>query len=240
VIEKHLLKLRARGDVSDEEEAVLRDLVSETKPVAAKTTIIRAGDVLAVSTLLLEGLMCRYKDLRNGQRQITEMHVAGDFVDLHSFALKRLDHNIMALTACRIAIVPHERLTRLTEDHPHLTRMYWFSTNLDAAIHREWELSLGRRSALSRTAQFFCELHVRLGLVGLADRSGYPLGITQIDLAECLGMTAVHINRTLKELREQGVVEFRHGRVAIGDLDELRRVAEFDPAFLYLERRPHR
>jgi CRP-like cAMP-binding protein len=152
--------------------------------------------------------------------------------------LKRLDHNIMALTACRIAIVPHERLTRLTEEHPHLTRMYWFSTTLDAAIHREWELSLGRRSALSRTAQFFCEMHVRLGLVGLADRSGYPLGITQIDLAECLGMTSVHINRTLKELREQGVVEFRRGRVAIGDLDGLRRVAEFDPAFLYLERKP--
>jgi CRP-like cAMP-binding protein len=239
VIEKHLLKLRARGDVSDEEEAVLRGLVSEIRSVPAKTTIIHAGDVLAVSTLLLEGLMCRYKDLSNGQRQITEMHVAGDFVDLHSFTLKRLDHNIMALTACRIAIVPHERLTRLTEEHPHLTRMYWFSTNLDAAIHREWELSLGRRSALSRTAQFFCELHVRLGLVGLADRTGYPLGITQIDLAECLGMTSIHINRTLKELREQDVVEFRRGRVAIGDLDALRRIAEFDPAFLYLERKPH-
>jgi CRP-like cAMP-binding protein len=239
VIEKHLLKLRARGDVSDGEEAVLRGLVSETRSVAAKTIIIHAGDVLAVSTLLLEGLMCRYKDLSNGQRQITEMHVAGDFVDLHSFTLKRLDHNIMALTACRIAIVPHERLTRLTEEHPHLTRMYWFSTNLDAAIHREWELSLGRRSALSRTAQFFCELHVRLGLIGLADRSGYPLGITQIDLAECLGMTSIHINRTLKELREQGVVEFRRGRVAIGDLDALRRIAEFDPAFLYLERKHH-
>jgi CRP-like cAMP-binding protein len=84
VIEKHLLKLRARDDVSDEEEAVIRDLVSETRSVTAKTTIIHAGEVLAVSTLLLEGLMCRYKDLSNGQRQITEMHVAGDFVDLHS------------------------------------------------------------------------------------------------------------------------------------------------------------
>src|SRR4051812_41828248 len=113
MIEKHLLKLRARDEVSDEEERVLRALVSETREVAGKVTIIRPGQPLSTSTLLLEGLMCRYKDLSEGQRQITELHVAGDFVDLHSFTLKRLDHSIMALTPCRIAVVPHERLRAL-------------------------------------------------------------------------------------------------------------------------------
>ena len=238
MIDKHLRKLRARDDISVEEERVIREAAGIAHEVAARKTIIRAGDLLSSSTLLLDGLMCRYKDLRNGERQITELHVAGDFVDLHSFTLKRLDHNIMTLTPCRIALVPHERLTRITEQHPHLARIYWFTTNLEAAIHREWELSLGRRTALSKTAHLLCELQVRLGLVGLADDSGYDLRLTQIDLAECLGLTAVHVNRTLRQLREQGLVAVTKGRVEIHDHAGLRKVAEFDPAYLYLERRP--
>jgi CRP-like cAMP-binding protein len=236
MIEKHLMRLRARDDVSAEEEKAVRDAISETRRVPAKTVIIHAGQLLSASTLLLDGLVCRYKDLRNGQRQITELHVAGDFVDLHGFSLKRLDHNIMALTPCHIAIVPHRGLNLITERHPHLARIYWFSTNLDAAVHREWMLSLGRRSALSKVAHLFCELHVRLGLVGLTDQTGYDLALTQIDLAECVGMTPVHVNRLLRDLREQGAVEFGKGRVTIGDLNLLRRIAEFDPAYLYLER----
>ena len=238
MIDKHLRKLRARDEVSAEEERVIREAAGIAHEVAARKTIIRAGELLSNSTLLLDGLMCRYKDLRNGERQITELHVAGDFVDLHSFTLKRLDHNIMALSPCRIALVPHERLTRITEEHPHLARIYWFTTNLDAAIHREWELSLGRRTALSKTAHLLCELQVRLGLVGLADDSGYDLRLTQIDLAECLGLTAVHVNRTLRQLREQHLVTLNKGRVEILDRAGLRKAAEFDPAYLYLEPRP--
>jgi CRP-like cAMP-binding protein len=235
MIEKHLMKLRARGEVSAGEEQVLRSLPLDTRKVTAKATFIRAGERLTTSTLLLDGLMCRYKDLRDGQRQVTELHVAGDFADLHSFTLKRLDHNIMALTQCRVAIVPHDRLKRLTEEQPHLTRLYWFTTNLDAAIHREWEVSLGRRNALSRIAHLFCELQTRLSLVGLADDTGYDLRLTQTDLAECTGLTSVHVNRILRELREQHIVEFRSGRVRLNDLPQLKRIAEFDPEFLYLE-----
>jgi CRP-like cAMP-binding protein len=237
VIEAHLSKLRARDELSEEEERAIRGAVSEVREFPADKTIIRAEQELSVSTLLLDGLMCRYKDLRDGQRQITELHVAGDFADLHSMTLKRLDHNVMTLTPCRAAIVPHDRLKAITEQHPHLTRVYWFSTNMDAAIHREWAVSLGRRAALSRVAHLFCELYVRLGIVGLADDTGYALGLTQTDLAECLGLTSVHINRTLKELRERGLVEFRGGRVTIHDRAGLERVAEFNPSYLYLERR---
>jgi len=183
-------------------------------------------------------MMCRYKDLANGARQITELHVAGDFVDLHSFTLKRLDHNIMAMTPCTIATVDHSDLKRITEESPHLTRVYWFTTNLDAAVHREWELSLGRRTAISRTAHLFCELHVRLGIVGLADDNGFDLALTQVDLAECLGMTAVHMNRTLRDLRDQNIVEFRSRRVVIGDLAQMRRTAEFSTEYLYLDKEP--
>ena len=230
--------LRARDELGAEEEQAIRDSVSEIREYRADKIVIRAGEVLDHSSLLLSGIASRYKDLRNGQRQITQLHLAGDFADLHSFTLKRLDHNVMALTPCVFAIVPHETLKEITRKYPHLTRVYWFATNLDAAIHREWALSLGRRSAISRVAHLLCELRVRLSLVGLADETGYDLPLTQTDLAESLGLTSIHINRTLRELREQGVVAFRSGRVDISDLASLEKVAEFDACYLYLERRP--
>lgn len=235
MIDRHFLKLRARDTVGPEEEQAIRDSVAEVRTLPADHTIIRAGDLLTFSTMLLDGIMCRYKDLSDGQRQITALHVAGDFVDLHSFTLKRLDHNIMTLTPCRVGIVPHEGLEKITERLPHLTRLYWFSTNVDAALHREWELSLGRRTAISRLAALFCEMNLRMQLVGLSDGESYDLPLTQTDLAECVGLTSIHVNRTLKELREQGLVQFRSGRVTITDWDGLQRVAEFDPAYLYLE-----
>lgn len=238
MIEAHLLKLRARDTLSDEEERAIRGAIGEVRDVPADRTIIRAGDELNVSVMLLDGILCRYKDLRDGSRQISELHVAGDFADLHGFTLKRLDHSILALTRCRIALAPHEQIATITAEHPHLARLWWFTTNMDAAIHREWVLSLGRRSALSRLAHLFCELRVRLQIVGLADDAGYALALTQTDLAECLGLTPVHINRTLRELRTRGLVEFRGGRVSILDLKGLERAAEFDPSYLYLERRP--
>jgi len=238
MIDAHLLKLKARDTLSKAEEQAIREAIGEVREVPADRTIIRAGEELSVSALLIEGILCRYKDLRDGGRQISELHVAGDFADLHGFTLKRLDHNVMALTRCRIALVPHDRLTRITAEHPHLARLWWFTTNMDAAIHREWVLSLGRRSALSRLAHLFCELNVRLGVVGLADEGGYALDLTQVDLAECLGLTSVHVNRVLRELRERGLVAFRGGRVTILDRAALERVAEFDPSYLYVERRP--
>lgn len=238
MIEAHLRKLRARDDVSADEEAAIRAAIGEVREVPADTTLIRAGDLLGHSVMLLDGFLCRFKDLRDGSRQISELHVAGDFADLHGFTLKRLDHSVMALTRCRVALVPHERIRAITEAHPHLARLWWFTTNMDAAIHREWVLSLGRRSALARVAHLFCELRVRLAVVGFADERGYALPLTQTDLAECLGLTAVHVNRVLRELREAGLVEFRGRRVTIHDLRGLERAAEFDPGYLYLEPQP--
>jgi len=238
MIDKHLMKLRVRDAISAEEEATLRAAIGDVVSYPAHHTFVTAGQELDNSTILLDGLICRYKDLSAGQRQITGLHVPGDYPDLHSFTLKHLDHNVMALTPCRIVLVPHEKLKAITEQHPHLTRMLWFMTNLDAAIHREWEVSLGRRNAIERTAHLFCELEVRLGIVGLVDAGSFALPITQTDLAECLGLTSVHVNRVLKELRESGLVEFRGGKVTITDLPGLRRIAEFDPAYLYLDRRP--
>jgi CRP-like cAMP-binding protein len=238
MIEKALLKLKARDTMTLEEERVLGDAVARTQEVASDKVVVRAGEELHVSILLLEGLMCRYKDLRNGQRQIMELHVPGDFVDLHSFLLKRLDHNVMSLVPSRIALVPHDNLTAITERHPHLARLLWLTTLIDAAIHREWLVSLGRRSAIARIAHFFCEMHVRLDVVELGDPAGFPLDITQTDLAECLGLTSVHVNRTLKQLRNAELAVFRDGRVDILNPTGLKRTAEFQPDYLQIERRP--
>ena len=233
-----LLKLRVRDLIGREEEEVLRASVAEIREHPAGRAIVRSGMTLSASTLLVDGIVCRYKDLADGQRQIMELHVAGDFVDLHGFLLKRLDHNIGTMTPVRIAHVPHDALRGITETHPHLGRMLWFSTLLDAAIHREKILSIGRRSAVARIAHIFCELLVRLRLVGLADETGYPLPLTQADLADVTGLTSVHVNRMLKKLRDEKLLTFRGGRVEIRDWEGLQRVAEFDPTYLHLERRP--
>lgn len=233
----HLRKLRKRDEISAAEEAAIEDAISEVRSLPADIVAIREGQELDVSTLLLTGWMGRTKMMATGERQITELHVAGDFADLHSFTLKRLDHDVVTLSDCTIGVVPHQRLQDISERHPHLTRVYWFMTNLDASITREWALSLGRRSALQRMANLFCELFVRLEIVGLTDGCTYEFPLTQRELSECLGLTGVHVNRTLQELRRRELIEVESKRVTIRNLPALQAVAEFDPAYLYLERR---
>jgi CRP-like cAMP-binding protein len=237
-LERALQKLRARDILSAEEERVFVESIGEIRVVPAHRTIIRSGTTLTHSTLLLDGFACRYKDLSDGERQIQEIHVSGDYVDLHGFLLKTLDHHVGALSDVRIALVPHESLRTITEEHPHLSRMLWFSTLLDAAIHRERILSIGRRNAASRIAHLLCELYLRLQVTGLAGELRYKLPVTQTDIADASGLTPVHVNRMLKRLRDDGLLTFRTGEVVIHDWDRLLREAEFDPAYLHLERRP--
>jgi CRP-like cAMP-binding protein len=193
---------------------------------------------LSECNLLIDGLVCRYKDLSDGQRQIMELHVSGDFIDLHSFLLKRLEHNVGALTPVRLAVVPHDRVRTITEDHPHLARMLWFSTLLDAAIHRERILSVGRRSAIARIAHLLCEIYMRLEIVGLARDHRFQLPLTQTDVADASGLTSVHVNRMLRKLRNDELLTYRAGEVVIHDWERLTQVAEFSASYLYLERRP--
>ena len=233
-----LLKLRARDLLSDEEAKALGETIAEVRELAPGKIIARAGVTLSECTLLIEGYVCRYRDLADGQRQIMEVHVPGDFLDLHSFLLKQLDHNVGSMTPVRYAAVPHEAIRRLTETQPHLSRILWFSTLLDAAIHREKILSIGRRSALARIAHLFCELYIRLEVAGLAADHRYALPLTQADLADSTGLTSVHVNRMLKRLRQDGLLTFRSGEVVIHDFDALERLAEFDAGYLHLERRP--
>lgn len=236
MIDVHLKKLRRRIEISSEEEKAIRGLVAETRRVRADEILVRAGEELNTSLMLLNGWLARAKDLPGGERQVTELHVAGDFADLHGFTLKHLDHDVLAMSDCTIAVVPHERLQDLTDRHPRLARVYWFMTNIDAAIHREWALSLGQRSAISRMAHLFCELHVRLDVVGLTSHRGYDFPLTQRELSECLGLTVVHANRTIQELRRRSLIELENRQLTILDRRGLEGVAQFDPTYLYLDR----
>ncbi|MFL6744837.1 MAG: Crp/Fnr family transcriptional regulator [Sphingomicrobium sp.] len=237
MITVHLKKLRKRVELSADEERAIRGVVAETRSIPADHIVVRSGQELSSSTMLLSGWMARYKDLPSGERQVTELHVAGDFTDLHGFTLKCLDHDVMAMSDCTVAIVPHDRLREVTEKYPRLARLYWFESNVDAAIHREWALSLGQRSAISRMAHLFCEMYERLDVVGRTDGNGYEFPLTQRELSECLGLTVVHVNRTLQALRRQGLVELENRQLRIHDRRGLEGVAEFDRSYLYLDRR---
>jgi len=238
MITVHLKKLRRRAELDPEEELAIRNAVTETREIRADQILVRSGQLLTESMLLLRGWLARSKGLSGGERQFTELHVPGDFPDLHGFTLKRLDHDVLALSDCTIGVVPHERLRDITERHPRLARIYWMSTNVDAAIHREWALSLGRRSAIARMAHLFCELYERLDMVGATQGDSYEFPLTQRELAECLGLTVVHANRTVQEIRRRNLIGLANRRLTILDRDRLKGLAEFDPSYLYLERRP--
>ncbi len=227
------LKLRKRAELTGEEEKALEATVSEVRTLPRNSVIVRAHTRLSNSTMLTEGFVCRYRYLPDGKRQILAIHVPGDFIDLHSFMLKELEHDMAALTRVKLSIVPHGELRRITETMPRLGRLLWLSTLLDAAMHREWIMSLSR-SATGRVAHLLCELQVRLEVVGLADHGGYPLPLTQIDIADATGLTSVHVNRVLRQLRDAGIVDLRNRHVTILDLDRLRDEAEFDSSYLYL------
>ena len=132
--------------------------------------------------------------------------------------------------------MPHDRIREITDRYPRLARIFWFSTNMDAAIQRELALSLGQRSAISRMAHLFCELYVRLEVVGKVSEGGYEFPLTQRELSECLGLTVVHANRTLQELRRRGLIELGNRQLTIRDRRGLEGIAEFDPSYLYLDR----
>lgn len=218
-----------------EERAALESAATGTRQVAARATLLRQGDQLSQSTLLVDGLMGRYLDDRQGSRQLIALHVPGDFVDLHAFPLTYLDHDVGALTNVTVASFSHRALREAVDRQPSLWMKLWFSTMLDAAMHRQWVFRLGRLDAFSRLANFMCELYLRLAAVGIASEDGFPLPLTQTDIAEMCGLTHIHVNRVLRQLREERLLEFRGGQVTIYDRKELERRGQFDPAYLYLD-----
>lgn len=237
-IERLLLKLGARDTVSEAEKEALSATVERVRTYEPGEIVVPEGVVQTNSQLLVSGVAARAKLLPDGQRQITEIHIDGDFVDLHSFGLKKLEHDVIALSPLSMAMVPHVRLMTVTENWPHLTRLLWLSTLIDAAIHREWIVSAGRRTAIEQVAHLCCEMMIRYRIVGLGQGDRCPLPLTQNQLADCCGLTVVHVNRVVQDLRAQGLVEWRQGTLAILDFERLAALAQFDPSYLVLDHIP--
>ncbi|SFP60904.1 Crp/Fnr family transcriptional regulator [Sphingomonas rubra] len=230
---KRFLRGRRGGNIAPDDLAALEAAAQGEQTYRSRAIVVRAGSPVTNSTLLLEGFMCRYMDDRAGHRQLVAIHVPGDFVDLHGFPMGWLDHDIGTIGSVRVANWAHSALEEVLEHRPRLTRMMWFSTLLDAAMHREWVFRLGRLDAIGRVAHLLCELEVRLDMVGLAENGRYHLPLTQADLAEACGLTGVHVNRVLRSLRERELLLFRNNEVTILDKAALRALAEFDPMYLY-------
>jgi len=226
---------RGRQRMSADERRVLEEASCAVKDYPARHHLVRRGEPIVMSMMLVEGYVTRYMDDREGYRQLVSVHVPGDFVDLHGFPTGRLDHDIGTLGPVRMALFDHQTLVGITERYPELTRFLWFATLTDAAMHREWIFRLGRLGADGRLAHFFCELYARLAMVGLAADGAFDLPLTQPDLAEACGLTGVHVNRTLRSLREEGLLVFRNGRVEILDHRGLCARAEFESDYLYAD-----
>ena len=229
-------RLRQRDELSLEEQQAITAAADERIVYSAGQDLVCEGSRPKRSLLVISGYTCRYRLNAGGDRQLTAIHIPGDFVDLHSFLVKEMDHSVGALTSCAVITFPHERLVRVTERHPHLTRLLWLLTLLDGAIHREWLVGMGGLSALQRTAHLLCEMYVRLEAVDLARDRRFSFPITQSALADAIGISTVHINRVLQELRHRDLITWDGGDVLIHDWVALATAAEYDDRYLHLVR----
>ena len=218
--------------MSDDERELVEDLIETEDMLAGGDLIARRGVECSSSTILIEGFAIRVIE-RGGEPHIVGMQVPGDFIDLQGFALKRLDHDIYTLGPARVGRVSHARLQRVIGEQPHLARLLWFSTLLDAAIHREWICKLEELSAAQRVAHVFCEICRRLEMVGIDAHRGFSLPLTQAQLASMCGTTAVHMSRALRRLRNETGASFRHGRLELPDPAALAAFCDYDASYLY-------
>lgn len=231
-----ILYLKRRDDLSTDEEMVLRSLPWRVKNWPAASEIVREGQKMQESSLQLSGFTARVGHVASGDRQITGLHIPGDFIDLHSLLLKVMDHSIITLTPCSTASIDHAVLQRLSATHPHLSRMLMMTIAIDAAVQRAWIVDLGRHLASKHMARIFCELFKRLETVGLTAGSSFELPLTQVMFADVLGLSIVHTNRSLQQLRSRGWLEWSDKTAYIHDWASLAEFAGFDPLYLNLQR----
>jgi CRP-like cAMP-binding protein len=227
-------KLEHFTQLSPAEKDALEKLMGErVRRIAAREDLLREGSKAEYVCLILSGWACRYRTLEDGRRQITAFLVPGDLSDPDESILRAMDHSIGALTRVTCADISREAIERVTGAHPRLSKALRWERLVTAAIQREWTVSLGQRSAFERVAHLLCELFLRLHAVGLVEANRCELPPTQAELAEATGLSAVQVNRTLQELRRQGLILLRGRELAIPNLKALQSAAQFNPNYLH-------
>lgn len=232
-IELLIRKLEQFGRLSFDERQVLENVPIDVQKIDTGRDLRRDGQRSSHCLLLLDGMVCRYRTMQDGRRQIMSFHFPGDILDLSSLLLGRLDHDIEALTPLEVAPIPHATVLGWITHEPGLGRLLWQDTLVDAAVFREWVVNLGQRSAYTRTAHLLCEMAARLQAVGLAPDQTCTLPVTAAELADATSLSIVHINRVLQELRSKGLVEARGRTLVLLDRDGLRHAGGFDPGYLH-------
>jgi len=230
-----LRRLEAIAEPTAEEWLVLSSLPGTIKEYRAHQDIVRVGERPSVVCLMLEGMTCRYKVSADGKRQIMSFHIRGDIPDLQSLFIDTMDHSLAALVNSTVLAIPHEKMCSIVDNYPRIAHLLWRETLIDAALFREW-IVMRDRPAYARVAHLLCEQFLRMQAVGLASVNTCPLPITQVQIGEALGLSNVHVNRTLMELRGQELIVLENGTLTIPDWDRLREAGEFDPLYLHLRR----
>lgn len=225
-------RLLLRSTLSEAEQAAILSLPGRIVRVPACHEIILPGQHTDHSCMIVSGLGARFDMMADGRRQIVAFHLPGDLCDLHSVPVPTSGWGLEALSGATLLLVPHAALRRVAQD-PVIAMAFWRDTVTDGSILAKWAANLGRKQAVPRLAHLFCEMGVRMEQVGLGSRTDYDLPATQAQLADALGLTAVHLNRTLKALRDEGAT-FSGKRVRIDDWASLTHLAEFDPVYLLL------
>ena len=228
-------KLEQFTKLSSDDKQALSSAASMQRRFGARIDIISEGDASHHVNLILEGWACRYKQLDDGRRQIVSLFVPGDLCDEHIHVLREMDHSIATLSPVKVAEIPRPMLGQITETHPRLAKALWWNTLVTAAIQREWTVSLGQRTATERLGHLLCELFVRLRGVGLTEGNSCPLPLTQSELGEVLGLSNVHVNRTVQELRRSELIVLKGGRLTIPDFAVLQAASLFNPNYLHLD-----
>lgn len=221
-------------ELTDEERTALGSVPMQAAELAANEDVVRERDRPSRSFVLLDGFLATYKVTSDGKQQTLSFHVVGDMPDLQSLHLGALDNTVGTLTACKLGFIAHDALRELCRAHPRLAHVLWRSSLIDGAIYREWLLNIGRREAYARMAHLFCEFTVRLDVVGRVKDRGCALPIKQAHIADAMGLSPVHVNRTMQALRGDGLLAWERGRLTVLDWAGLKRAGQFDPAYLHL------
>jgi len=225
-------KLSHFAPLSEGDRQVLDRLSANDEHFAANVDIVGEGQLPRSVFLLKEGVAIRYRALSNGKRQIITFLIPGDLCDIHVFLLKAMDHSIGTITPVRLASVSRESIMRLFTQHPRISAALWWSSLQEEAMLRERIVALGRRDARGRIAYLLCELLWRYMAVGMANGDTFRLQLTQIELADTLGLTPVHVNRVLKEFRAQRLISMEHRVISLLDIGGLQDRAGFNQDYL--------
>lgn len=234
-LQRLVLKLETHARLPSSERKKLLELPLTLKRFEANQDIVREGELTKQCCLVAEGLVCRYKIVGDGSRQILSLHLPGDIPDIHSLLIERMDHCLGTLTPAVVGLISHDAVRALTRASYRISEAFWRETLIEAAIYREWMVGIGRRSAPSRIAHLFCEFITKMAAIGLSDGVTCNLPLTQPEIADALGLSTVHMNKKLREIREAKLVRIRANRLTILDWKGLCSLADFDPDYLHLQ-----